>query len=122
MNVPPGPLNVLVADGTTLMSLDEEQMDDEILIPRDLSHLIQLINNIRKNDRLYVRLFRREPGAVIKGEGLPGLPPSMLAILGSERRQGAVSPIGVSSVQEYELPPSDYIAQGSKMLTVRIKP
>jgi hypothetical protein len=122
LNVPPGPLNVLVADGTTLMSLDEEEMDDEILIPRDLSHLIQLINNIRKNDRLYVRMFRREPGAVIKGEGLPGLPPSMLSILGSERRQGAVSPIGVSSVQEYELPPSDYIAQGSKMLTVRIKP
>lgn len=122
INVPPGPLNFLVADGTTLMSLDEEQMNDGIVIPRDLSHLIQLINNIRKNDRLYVRMFRREPGAVIKGEGLPGLPPSVLSILGSERRQGAVSRMEISSVQEYELPPEDYIVQGSKMLTVRVKP
>jgi hypothetical protein len=122
MNVPPGSLNVLVADGTTIMTLDEEEMDGEILIPRDLSHLIQLINSFRKNDRLYVRMFRREAGAVIKGEGLPGLPPSVLSILGSERSKGAVSPIGISSVQEYELPPSEYIAQGSKMLTVRIKP
>jgi len=122
LNVPPGPLNILVADGATMMTLDDEQMEDEIVIPRDLSHLIQLINNIRKNDRLYVRLFRREPGAIVKGEGLPGLPPSVLSILGSERKSGAMSSISLSSFQEYELPLADYITQGSKILTIRVKP
>ncbi len=103
--VPPGPLHVLVADGATLMTFDNAESGDEVLIPRGLSHLIQLINNIRKNDRLYVRLFRREPGAVIRGEGLPGLPPSVLSILESERRSGALSPLAISSILEYELLP-----------------
>jgi hypothetical protein len=121
-NIAPGPLNILVADGTTLMSMDDLQMTEDILVPRDLAHLIQLLNNQRKNDRLYVRLFRREPGAVVRGEGLPGLPPSILSILGSSRKTGAVSPIGISTFQEYVLPPSAYLATGSKMLTIRIKP
>jgi len=121
-SVTPGLLNVLIADGATLMSMDEELADEEVLVPRDLSQLIKLINNIRKNDRLYVRLFRREPGAVLRGEGLPGLPPSILSILGSKRRAGAVSPIGISTFLEYELPQTDYLPTGSKILTIRIHP
>jgi hypothetical protein len=121
-NAAPGPLNVLVADGTTVMSMDAQETEDEILVPRDLSQLIKLLNNLRKNDRLYVLLFRKEPGAVVRGEGLPGLPPSILSILGSERKTGAVSPIDVSTFQEFELPPTDYLAAGSRMLTIKINP
>ena len=121
-NIPQGLLNILVADGTTMMSMDEKQMGSEILIPRDLSHMIELINSIRKNDRLYVRMFRNEPGAVVRGEGMPGLPPSVLSILGSERKTGSVSSLDVLSYQEYELPPMDYMPQGSKILTIRIQP
>jgi len=121
-NIAPGPLNILVADGTTLMSLDDQQADDAVLVPRDLSQLIRLLNNQRKNDRLYVWLFRREPGAVVRGEGLPGLPPSILSILGSSRKSGPVSRIGISPLLEYELPPTNYLATGSKILTIRINP
>lgn len=120
-NITPGPLHLLVADGTTLMSMDE-QPEDEILVPRNLSHLIRLINNLRKNDHLYIRLFRREPGAVVKGEGLPGLPPSILSILGSERKVGAIIPTGISTFLEYELPRTNYLAAGGKMLTISIEP
>jgi hypothetical protein len=120
-NITPGPLHLLVADGTTLMSMDEQQ-EDEVLVPRNLSHLIRLINNLRKNDHLYIRMFRREPGAVVKGEGLPGLPPSILSILGSKRKTGAVIPIGVSTFQEYELPRTSYVATGGKILTINIHP
>ena len=120
-NITPGPLHLLVADGTTLMSMDE-QPQDSILVPRNLTHLIRLINNLRKNDHLYIRLFRREPGAVVKGEGLPGLPPSIMSILGSERKVGAVIPMGISSFLEYELPRTSLVATGGKMLTIKIKP
>ena len=121
-SVTPGLLSVLVADGATLMAMDEEQADEDVLVPRDLSQLIKWINNLRNNDRLYIRLFRREPGAVLRGEGLPGLPPSILSILGSKRKAGAVSPIGISTFLEYELPQTDYMATGSKILTIRIHP
>lgn len=120
-DVTPGPVSLLVADGTTLMALDAREQGDD-LIPRDLSQLIKFINNIRKNDRLYLRIYRREPGAVIKGEGLPGLPPSVLTILNSQRNAGGISPISTSAFIEYELPSSDYVVSGSKTLNLVVKP
>jgi hypothetical protein len=120
-NTSPGELTVLVADGATLMSLDEKE-EGEDLIPRDLSQLIKFINNLRKNDHLYVRLFRREPGAVVNGEGFPGLPPSILSILRSDRKAGAINAIHTSALMEYELPTTDYVATGSKTLKLTVKP
>jgi len=120
-DITPGPLVMLVADGSTLMTNDAREQGDE-LIPRDLPQLIRFINNIRKNDRIYVRLFRREPGAVIRGEGLPGLPPSVLSILRSERNSGGMNSIQTSTFMEYELPASDYVISGARTLNLLIKP
>ncbi len=120
-DVTPGPISLLIADGTTIMERDAREQGDQ-LVPRDLSQLIEFINRLRKNDRLYVRLFRQEPGAVIRGEGLPGLPPSILSILRSERTTGGMSPIQTSTFMEFELPPSDYVISGSKVLGLRVKP
>ncbi len=120
-DVTPGPLTLMVADGTTIMSMDAREQGEE-LIPRDLSQLIKFINNIRKNDHLYIRLFRQEPGAVVKGEGLPGLPPSILSILRSDRNSGGMTPIQTSVFTEYEVPPSDYVVSGSRTISLVIKP
>ncbi len=120
-DVTPGPILMLVADGTNLMSMDAREQGEDF-IPRDLTQLIKFINNIRKNDRLYVRIFRREAGAVVKGEGLPGLPPSILSILRSDRNTGGMSPIQTSTFMEYELPPTEYVISGSKILNLLIKP
>ncbi len=120
-NASPGALTMLVADGSTLMSLDEKE-EGENLIPRDLTQLIRFINNLRKNDHLYLRFFRQEPGAVLKGEGLPGLPPSILAILKSQRRVGAIASIQTSTLMEYEMPATEYMVSGAKILRLIVKP
>ncbi len=120
-DITPGPITMLVADGTSLMSMDAREQGDE-LVPRDLTQLIKFINNIRKNDRVYVRLYRREAGAVIRGEGMPGLPPSVLTILRSDRNEGAVGSIQTSTYMEYELPPSEYVVTGIKAVNLNIKP
>jgi hypothetical protein len=119
--ITPGPLSILVADGTSVMTMDAREQGDD-LIPRDLAQLIKFINNLRKNDRLYLRMFRREAGAVIRGEGLPGLPPSILSILRSDRTTGSMSPIQTVPLMEFELPPAEYIVNGSKLLNIVIKP
>ena len=120
-NASPGKLTMLVADGATLMSMDEKE-EGEDLIPRDLTQLIKLINNLRKNDRLYVRFYRQEPGAVVNGEGLPGLPPSILSILRSERKVGAIRPIQTSTIMEYEMPATDYLVVGARAVELNVEP
>jgi hypothetical protein len=120
-NASPGELTMLVADGATLMSMDERE-EGENLIPRDLTQLIKLINSIRKNDHLYVRFYRQEPGAVVKGEGLPGLPPSILSILRSDRKVGDMNTIRTSTIMEYEMPATDYLVVGSRALELTIEP
>jgi len=102
-DLPPGRLFFMVADGTSLMTLDAEEQGDDVA-PRDLGQLIKYINSIRKNDHLYLRLYRKEAGAVVKGEGMPGLPPSIMSILKSERSAGGLSAIQTSPYMEYELP------------------
>jgi hypothetical protein len=121
LDITPGQLSMLVADGTTIMEMDALEEGEE-LIPRGLPELIKLINDIRKNDRLYVRLFRRAPGAVIYGEGLPGLPPSILSILKSERNTGSMHSLQTLPLMEYELPPSEYVVSGAKLLNLVINP
>ncbi len=119
-DVTPGPITLLVADGLNVMAADTREQGDD-LIPRDLTQMIEFINNLRKNNRLYARIYRREPGAVVRGEGLPGLPPSILSIFRSDRTAGGMNPIQTSAFMEYELPASDYVISGAKILNLRIK-
>jgi hypothetical protein len=121
-NITPGVLNLMVADGTELMSLDEREEGDFLLVPKDLGQLVRLINSIRKNDHLYLRLYRQAPGLAVKGEGLPGLPPSKLSIIRSERKSGAMIPFDTSTLLEYELPATEYMASGLKKIQLTIKP
>lgn len=117
----PGPLTLLVSDGATLTTLDEKE-EGENLIPRDLTQLVKFINHLRKNDHLYVRFFRREPGALVRGEGLPGLPPSILSILKSDRKAGAMTLINTSVLMEYEMPRTEYMVAGAKTLKLEVIP
>ena len=119
-DIAPGALTLLVADGAALMAMDDKEEGVD-LIPRDLAQLIRYINNLRKNDHLYLRFSRREPGAIVKGEGMPGLPPSILSILKSDRKDGALNAIHSSTLMEYELPTTDYVVAGSKTLNLRVK-
>src|ERR1041385_127221 len=93
---------VFVGDGGAL----QEGSPAKSFVPQDLSQLVRAINTVRKSDRLYVKLFRITPGAVIGTSELPSLPPSMVATLNSERTSGGYTPPVLSPVYETELPPA----------------
>ena len=91
--------------------------------PHDLGQVIRELNDLRKTDRLYVKVFSRNPGAVVDGEELPSLPPSMLALLNPERSSDShTSGTRVSPVSELVLRPSDLVIQGQRSLTLTIVP
>ena len=83
--------------------------------------MVLYINNLKKNDRLYIRLFRNRKGAVIGGEGLPALPPSILALYNSRKTAGDIQPINKVIYVEHELPSTEFVLSGKKVLEVIVK-
>ena len=65
--------------------------------------MMRLLNDARKNNRLYVRLVTRDGGAVVKGESLAALPPSVLAVLESDRNGGSFGPLQSALLGEWEI-------------------
>ena len=114
----PGQLLVFVGDGGAL----QEGSAARAFVPQDLGQLVQAINKVKKSDRLYVKLFRITPGAVIGTSELPNLPPSVVATLNSDRNSGGYTPTVLSAVYEMELPPAEFVISGQQLIGLDIVP
>ena len=115
-DVPPGQILIFVGDGGAL----QEGSAAKAFVPTDLGQLVSAINQVKKRDRLYVKLFRITPGAVIGTNELPNLPPSVVATLNSERTSGGYTPTVLSPVYEKELPPAEFVIAGQQMIGVDV--
>jgi hypothetical protein len=119
--LPPGPVQLVVGDGTTVTSIDIRRGPSGV--PAGLKQVINELNKLRKNDRLYIKVVSSEPGVVIGGEEFPSLPPSMAALINTDRSSSrSVSGLPSSTVREYELPQSKFVIQGQRTLSLTIKP
>ncbi|HEU4593723.1 MAG TPA: SpoIVB peptidase S55 domain-containing protein [Pyrinomonadaceae bacterium] len=115
-DIPPGQLILFVGDGGSLQQASATQG----FVPKDLSQLVGAINKIKKNDRLYVKLFRITPGAVIGTDEMPNLPPSFVATLNSDRSTGGFTPTMLSPVDEKELPAAEYVISGQQLIAITV--
>lgn len=111
-----GQLLVFVGDGGAL----QEGSAAKSFVPQDLGQLVRAINTIKKSDRLYVKLFRITPGAVIGTSELPNLPPSVVATLNSDRTSGGYVPTVLSPVYEMELPPAEFVISGQQLIQIDV--
>ena len=114
----PGQLLVFVGDGGAL----QEGSASKAFVPQDLGQLVGAINKIKKSDRLYVKLFRITPGAVIGTSELPNLPPSVVATLNSDRSSGGYTPTVLSAVYEMELMPEKFVISGRQLIGLDVVP
>jgi hypothetical protein len=112
----PGQLLVFVGDGSAL----QEGSAAKSFVPQDLGQLVRAINKVKKSDRLYVKLFRITPGAVIGTDELPNLPPSVVATLNSDRTSGGYTPTVLSPVYEMELPPAEFVISGQQLIGIDV--
>jgi hypothetical protein len=115
-DVPPGQVLVFVGDGAALQQGSAAQA----FVPQDLGQLVGAINKVKKNDRLYVKLFRITSGAVIGTSELPNLPPSMVATLNNERSSGGFTPTVLSPIFEKELPPAEFVVSGQQLIAIEV--
>jgi hypothetical protein len=97
----PGRLNLTVGGA---LDVSRSEGTGENVFPRDLDQLIWLINNLRKNDRVYVVASRDDSGVLLGGARLPNLPPSVTSILARPRSLGNYAVVRQRGILEEELP------------------
>ena len=114
-----GSVSIMVADGSRLSQMEARELQLQPLQTRDLAQMIRVLNQARKNNRLYVRLVTPDAGAVVKGESLSSLPPSVLAVMESDRNGGSFKPIGAALLGQWEIA-TDHAVSGSRTLTLSL--
>lgn len=117
-NARAGTYTLLLADAPTLTALDQQEMK-QAFVPKDLDQLIRAINSLRRNNHLYLRLLQPAGGAIVAGELLESLPPSVLSVLGTAQGDG-VAPMRTAALWEYDLQ-TDYAISGSRSLTLTLE-
>jgi hypothetical protein len=108
-----------VADAAALTALEQREMR-QAFVPRDLDQLIRAINGLRRNNQIYTRLIRADDGAIVSGEYLQSLPPSVLSVLGGSEEGSGVIPIRTAALWELALP-TEYAVTGSRTLALTVE-
>lgn len=114
-----GPLVIEVSDAATLTAR-ERQEGRSPAEADSLDQLIRSLNEARRNNRIYVKLLRTDAGAVDRGEPLPSLPGSVLAVLEGNRSNGGLGRLQEATLGEWELV-GDHVVSGSRRLSVTIE-
>jgi hypothetical protein len=115
----PRELTVLVSDGRQLNAIEQRELRGS-LQPQTIAQLVKVLNDTRRNNRIYVRLLTGRAGAVVNGEAMAALPPSVLAVLEADRNGGSFTPIRSASLGEWEIA-TDAAVSGSRVLTINLE-
>jgi hypothetical protein len=112
-----GSLQLTVADAarTTL----DDRRDTRGADLQRVSQMMRAFNRARRNNRLYVRLTSPDSGAIVNGEPMAGLPPSVLAVMESDRNSGTVGSLRTMTRGEWELA-LDFAVTGTRQLTLSL--
>ena len=114
-----GSLSVMVTDGKQLNAMEQRELRRSV-DPQTVAQMVKLLNDTRRNNRIYIRLLTGSPGAVVNGEAMTALPPSVLSVLEGDRNGGNFTPIRNATVGEWEVP-MDHAVTGSRLLTIRVE-
>jgi len=114
---PAGTLSLHVGGALALSRAEEAY---EPVLPRDLDQLIELINQLRRNDRIYIAATREDSGVLLEGTRLPNLPPSVANVLSRPRSRGNVVQVPRRSVLE-EVIETDFAVEGSARIELQVE-
>ncbi|MCY4600556.1 MAG: hypothetical protein OXF27_11645 [Acidobacteria bacterium] len=114
-----GSVRIQVSDAAAL-NASERLLGQPARAPRTVGQLIESLNTTRRGNRLYVKLLRSQPGAVVKGATMPALPASVLAVLESDRSGSGLHRLDQATLGEWEIE-TGHAVSGSRTLTVRVE-
>jgi hypothetical protein len=112
-----GSLQLTVADAAR--TTQDDRRDTRGADLQRVSQLMRTFNRARRNNRLYVRLTSSDSGAIVNGEPMAGLPPSVLAVMEADRNSGTVGSLRTMTRGEWELA-LDFAVTGARQLTLSL--
>ena len=120
--LPPGSeFYLIVSDTLSLQQFERVQYQSAGFIPRSLDQMVRMLGNLRKNNRIYIKIVAEKPGLFLKGEEMPNLPPSMKSMFASPRAaSSAPTDLTRSTLFQVQVRvPS--VFQGAAIIPVKIK-
>jgi hypothetical protein len=118
--IPPtarGNVALMVSDGLRLNQ--SEQREARLPQPRSVPQIVRALNKARRNNTIYVKLLGSDAGAVVNGEVLSSLPPSVLAVLEADRSSGNVNLLQTATLGEWQLR-TEQLVSGVRTLTIQV--
>jgi len=113
--------HLIIADAASMHQMEMSQYKSVTFVPRSLSQLIRILNNLRKNNRIYFKIIASKPGLFLKGEEMPNLPPTMKSMFSSPRAAAsAPTELSKSTLSEYQLP-VPYVFKGAVVIPIKVK-
>ncbi len=117
LNLPPGPVRLLISDGATLDQLNHSSALGAR--PLSVAATIAQLNSDHPSDRLYVTLLAPEPQATLDGRTLSALPISMANVLEPLRKDHALTLHGESTTPITSIPVNAMLS-GHQLITLHI--
>jgi hypothetical protein len=113
--------HLVIGDAASMHQIEMSQYKIGTFIPRSLDQLVRILNNLRKNNRIYFKIIASKPGLFLKGEEMPNLPPTMKSMFSSPRAAAsAPTELNKSTLSEYQLP-LPYVFNGAVIIPIKIK-
>ncbi len=113
----PGTITVAVGGA---LAVTQELDHDEPLLPGDLEQLIALINQLRRNDQIYIIGRSDDLGVLLEGARMPNLPPSVATVLTRPRSRGQFVMVPQRSIFE-EVVAMDYEIEGAVSIELEVQ-
>ncbi len=121
VGAPAGTLFITASDAASVNFLDlQSEMGAPVHSP---AQVLEFLNNMRPNNKAFVRISRLDTAFTAEGRDLPDPPPSLSMILA--RGQGNMLNLlnwRGSKVAEIEVPAGENVVTGSKTVQVEVKP
>ena len=117
-NMPPGPHTILFSDAETLNRMQNGAAISE---PMDIPQTVSLLNQERRNDRLYVSLLEAGHTVFFEDKTMPSLPPSVMNVMQTGRTASRRLVSSAENLVEQGSIPFDLVVQGAYALRIQVK-
>jgi hypothetical protein len=116
IGAPPGTLQLTATDAMSTNVADYSHILSQP--PNKSAQVSRMLNGLRANDTITLRVWRAEPSYLVQGQNLPSPPPSLALLL--KRTPGAAAPGASSKLAEFDFK-VDAPITGSRSIQLEVK-